>query len=65
MLSAPLKGWRRVKVTARHTKQDWEQLIKELVDEEFPGKKVILVMDNLNTHKLSSLYAIFEPEEAM
>ncbi len=64
MLSAPLEGWRRVKVTDRHTKQDWAQLIKELVDEDFPDKKVILVMDNLNTHKLSSLYATFEPEEA-
>jgi len=64
MLSAPLEGWRRVKVTDRHTKQDWAQLIKELVDEDFPDKKVILVMDNLNTHKLGSLYATFEPEEA-
>ena len=39
-------------------------LIKELVDEHFPGKKIILVMDNLNTHKLGSLYEAFEPEEA-
>ena len=64
MLSAPLEGWRHVKVTDRHTKIDWAQLIKELVDEHFPGKRIILVMDNLNTHKLSSLYAAFEPEEA-
>ena len=63
-LSAPLEGWRRVKVTDRHTKKDWAQLIKELVDEDFLGRKVVLVMDNLNTHKLSSLYATFEPEEA-
>lgn len=64
MLSAPLEGWRRVKVTDRHTKQDWALLIKELVDEDFADKKIILVMDNLNTHKLGSLYATFEPEEA-
>lgn len=64
MLSAPLEGWRHVKVTDRHTKQDWAQLIKELVDDHFPKKKIILVMDNLNTHKLGSLYATFEPEEA-
>ena len=64
MLSAPLEGWRHVKVTDRHTKQDWAQLIKELVDEHFPEKKIILVMDNLNTHKLGSLYATFEPAEA-
>lgn len=64
MLSAPLKGWRHVKVTDRHTKQDWAKLIKEVVDVHFPDKKIILVMDNLNTHKLGSLYATFEPEEA-
>jgi len=64
MLSAPLEGWRHVKVTDRHTKQDWAQLIKELVDEHYPDKKIILVMDNLNTHKLGSLYATFEPAEA-
>lgn len=64
MLFAPLEGWRHVKVTDRHTKIDWAHLIKELVDDHFPNKKIVLVMDNLNTHKLSSLYAAFEPEEA-
>ena len=64
MLFAPLEGWRHVKVTDRHTKIDWAHLIKELVDDHFPDKKIVLVMDNLNTHKLSSLYAAFEPEEA-
>jgi uncharacterized protein (DUF2342 family) len=64
MLFAPLEGWRHVKVTDRHTKIDWAHLIKELVDEHYPKKKIILVMDNLNTHKLGSLYEAFEPEEA-
>ncbi len=65
MLFAPLEGWRHVKVTDRHTKVDWAQLIKELVDEHYPEKeKIILVMDNLNTHKLGSLYEAFEPAEA-
>ncbi len=65
MLFAPLEGWRQVKVTDRHTKVDWAQLIKELVDEHYPEKeKIILVMDNLNTHKLGSLYEAFEPAEA-
>jgi hypothetical protein len=64
MLFAPLNGWRHVKVTDRHTKIDWAHLIKELVDIHFPGKKIVLVMDNLNTHKLGSLYEAFEPEEA-
>lgn len=65
MLFAPLQGWRHVKVTDRHTKVDWAELIKQLVDEHFPQKrKIVLVMDNLNTHKLSSLYEAFEPTEA-
>lgn len=64
MLSAPLLGWRHVKVTDRHTKIAWVHLIKDLVDEHCPEKRVILVMDNLNTHKLSSLYSAFEPVEA-
>lgn len=65
MLSAPLEGWRHVKVTDHHAKVDWARLIKELVDEHFPEKKkIVLVMDNLNTHKLGSLYAAFKPEEA-
>jgi len=65
MMSAPLEGWRQVNVTDRHTKIDWAKQIKELVDIHFPEKrKIVLVMDNLNTHKLSSLYDAFEPEEA-
>jgi hypothetical protein len=65
MLSAPLEGWRHVKVTDHHTKVDWAHVIKELVDEHYPEKKkIVLVMDNLNTHKVSSLYAAFNPEEA-
>jgi len=64
-LFAPLAGWRYVKVTGRHTKIDWAELIKEWVDEHYPKKrKIVLVMDNLNTHKLSSLYEAFEPSEA-
>jgi len=65
MLCAPLEGWRHVKVTDRHTKVDWARLIKELVDDHYPGKrKIVLVMDNLNTHKTSSLYEAFAPAEA-
>lgn len=65
MLFAPLSGWRHVSVTGRRTKVDWAILIKELVDVHYPDKrKIVLVMDNLNTHKLSSLYEAFEPTEA-
>ncbi len=64
VLFAPLQGWRHVKVTDRRTKIDWAHVIKELVDDHFPDKKIILVMDNLNTHKLGSLYEAFKPAEA-
>jgi hypothetical protein len=66
MIFAPLEGWRHIKVTERRTKIDWAECIKELVDVYFPdAEKIILVQDNLNTHKPSSLYEAFPPEEAM
>ena len=64
MLFAPLLGWRRVEVTERRAKTDWANAIRRLVDVDFPDKRVVLVMDNLNTHVLGSLYAAFEPAEA-
>lgn len=65
MLFAPLKSWRHVEVTDRRTKIDWANVVRQLVDEHFSkAKKIILVMDNLNTHTPSSLYEAFDPEEA-
>ena len=65
MLFAPLEGWRRVEVTDRRTKADWARVVKQLVDEDYPNKdRIVLVMDNLNTHHPSSLYEAFEPSEA-
>lgn len=65
MFSEPLRGWRHVKVTERRTKIDWASAIKDLVDVYFPeALSIRLVMDNLNTHVLASLYDAFEPAEA-
>ena len=65
MLFDPLSGWRHVKVTERRTKQDWAQLIREMVEVHYPqAEKIVLVMDNLNTHSPASLYETFEPPEA-
>ena len=65
MLFAPLDGWRRVEVSERRTKVDWAHVIKRLVDEDYADRdRIVLVMDNLNTHRLSSLYEAFEPAEA-
>jgi hypothetical protein len=65
MVFEPLAGRRRVKVTDRRTKIDSARVIRELVDEQYPrAERIVLVMDNLNTHKLSSLYEAFAPAEA-
>ncbi len=65
MVSAPLIGWRHVKVTDRHTCHDWAELMREIVDVHFPNaQRVVVVMDNLNTHKPSSLYKAFAAPEA-
>jgi hypothetical protein len=61
----PLAGWRDVKVTQRRTMRDWAEATRELVDVHYPeAEKIVLVMDNLNTHGLGSLYEAFAPEEA-
>lgn len=61
----PLKGKRRIKVTDTRGKLDWAHFIKEIVDNDYSeAKKIILVLDNLNTHRGSSLYEAFPPEEA-
>jgi hypothetical protein len=65
MMCAPLEGWRHVKVTDRHTALDYAQVLKELSDTHFSdAKKIILVQDNLNTHKPASLYEAFPAAEA-
>ena len=65
MLFAPLEGWRHVKVTDRHTAVDYAHVLKELSETHFPGSaKIVLVQDNLNTHKPASLYEAFPPAEA-
>lgn len=65
MMFAPLEGWRHLKVTDRHTARDYAQVLKELSDTHFPGSaKIVLVQDNLNTHKPASLYEAFSPAEA-
>jgi hypothetical protein len=61
----PLAGKRFVNVTQRRTSQDWAHFIRELVDIHYPqAEKLVLVMDNLNTHTPSSLYQTFAPTEA-
>jgi hypothetical protein len=61
----PLAGWRALKVTERRTMVDWAEAIRDLVDGRYAeADKIVLVMDNLNTHGIGSLYEAFAPEEA-
>jgi len=65
MASEPLLGWRAVRVTDRRTAVDFAEFVAWLVEEVHEeAEKVILVMDNLNTHKIASLYEAFPPERA-
>lgn len=65
IFTEPLSGWRFAEAFPRRTKKDWANRIKWLLDEQYPDvEKVVLVMDNLNTHTLSSLYEAFLPDEA-
>lgn len=65
LFTEPLLGWRWVSVTERRTGGDWAHAVKELLDVHYPEARVVrLVMDNLNTHILGSLYEVFEPAEA-
>lgn len=61
----PLGGRRHIEITERRTRTDWANFIKGMLDERYPDAiKVRLVMDNLNTHNVASLYQAFPPEEA-
>ncbi len=65
MLSEPLLGWRAVQVTDRRTAKDFAEVVRWLVEEVHDqAEKVVLVLDNLNTHKVASLYEAFPPEQA-
>jgi hypothetical protein len=65
MMFAPLEGRRHVEVTGRHTAVDYAQILKDLSDKLFPNvSQIVLVQDNLNTHKPASLYEAFPAAEA-
>src|SRR5215475_6025243 len=65
MMFAPLEGWRHVTVTDRHTAVDYAHALRDLSDTHFPNAaKIVLVQDNLSTHKPASLYEAFPPSEA-
>jgi hypothetical protein len=61
----PLGGWRTVTVTDHRRRLEWAWFIKSLVDGRYKDvEKIVLVMDQLNTHSPASLYEAFSPAEA-
>jgi hypothetical protein len=65
MISEPLAGWRHVMATERRTAKDFAEVLRWLAEDVYPeADAIVLVMDNLNTHKLASLYEAFPPEQA-
>jgi len=65
LFTEPLAGWRHSTALPQRTKKDWANQMKWLLDERYPNaKKVVAVMDNLNTHGIHSFYETFSPDEA-
>jgi hypothetical protein len=62
---APHLGWRQIRVTAQRTARDFAHAVRDLVDRQFPqAERIVLVLDNLNTHRPAALYQTFPPAEA-
>jgi hypothetical protein len=65
LFTEPLAGWRKVTIRDTRTRVDWAEEIRALLEKDYPeAKKIVLVCDNLNTHKIASLYEAFPPREA-
>ena len=65
VFAEPLAGWRHVTARERRTKIDWAMQIEELLLHQYPhAKRIRLVLDNLNTHTIASLYTAFPPAKA-
>ena len=65
MFTEPLNGWRYADAGEHRTRTDWALRIEWLLTEQYPeAEKIVLIMDNLNTHSIASLYQTFEPAHA-
>jgi len=65
LVTDPLRGWRQVRVSEQRTRLDFAQCVKDLVDVHYPqAERIVLVLDQLNTHSPASLYEAFAPAEA-
>lgn len=65
MAVEPMAGKRHVSITERRTRVDWAVFMRDVMDNHYPdANKIVLVLDNLNTHGTASFYEAFSPEEA-
>ena len=65
LVCEPLRGWRQVRVSDQRTRLDFAHCVRELVDVHYPdAERIVLVLDQLNTHSPASLYEAFPPAEA-
>jgi hypothetical protein len=65
LATEPLGKWRTTRVTDHRKAVDWARFMKEAVIDRYPdAEKIVLVMDNLNTHKIASFYEVYPPSEA-
>jgi hypothetical protein len=65
LVTEPLRGWRQVRLSNQRTRIDWAHCVKDLVDVHYPDvERIVLVMDQLNTHSPASLYEAFPAAEA-
>lgn len=65
LFTEPLGGWRYADAKEHRTRKDWSKQIEWLLTQQYPHtQKMVIVMDNLNTHTIASLYQICEPEHA-
>jgi DDE superfamily endonuclease len=65
LVTEPLRGWRHIEVTDRRTKADWARVVKDLVDVHYPdAERIVLVLDNLNTHTHAALHETYPPGAA-
>jgi hypothetical protein len=62
---APLDGWRTVAVTEQRTRTEWATFMRGLADRIYPtAERIVIVLDNLNTHGPASFYEVYPPAEA-
>ena len=65
MIFEPLVGKRHIEITDQRRREDWARVMQKVSDELYPqAEKIVVVMDNLNTHTPAAFYQVFEPKEA-